>query len=405
MVSGGSGGNAILPCLRYFASVSHVLPISDNGGSTSEILRVLGGPGIGDLRSRLLRLIEHDQGEVGAMKELLNHRLDNDGIRAKTEFGEIVDGTHRLWNNITSEKRELLRSFLVYVSAEITKRIRPLSPFHYEQASLGNLFLTGARLFFGSLESAIYLLASITHIPESNQVIPVLNTNFPHHIAARLQEGTVIVGQSQISHATDIGLAEEQTEEDANLPGSLSTLRRKRIVYEKENAQHLPSPIKEIFYINPYGEQIKPLVNPKVIHNIASSQGIVYSCGSLFTSIIPCLVLEGAARAIVASNACKILILNGSLDRETGPSFTALDFIYAITNACQQSMKEPVVPSSVLTDIIYLIASDIQIDTLRIESLGINVSGVARPAGSTAVYDTEELGNVLVALIGKESRG
>jgi hypothetical protein len=30
-----------------------VIPISDNGGSSSELIRVFGGPGIGDVRSML----------------------------------------------------------------------------------------------------------------------------------------------------------------------------------------------------------------------------------------------------------------------------------------------------------------------------------------------------------------
>jgi hypothetical protein len=30
-----------------------IIPISDNGGSSSELIRVFGGPGIGDVRSML----------------------------------------------------------------------------------------------------------------------------------------------------------------------------------------------------------------------------------------------------------------------------------------------------------------------------------------------------------------
>lgn len=33
-----------------------IIPISDNGGSSSELIRVFGGPGIGDIRSRYSRL-------------------------------------------------------------------------------------------------------------------------------------------------------------------------------------------------------------------------------------------------------------------------------------------------------------------------------------------------------------
>ena len=42
----------------------HVLPVSDDGGSTAEIVRVLGGPAVGDIRSRCLRLAEDSNQEV-----------------------------------------------------------------------------------------------------------------------------------------------------------------------------------------------------------------------------------------------------------------------------------------------------------------------------------------------------
>ena len=44
VISGGSGGNAICSA---FDNASFVLPVSDDGGSSSEIIRVLGGPSIG----------------------------------------------------------------------------------------------------------------------------------------------------------------------------------------------------------------------------------------------------------------------------------------------------------------------------------------------------------------------
>ncbi|KAF7986179.1 hypothetical protein HWV62_38580 [Athelia sp. TMB] len=44
VLSGGTGGNAICSA---FGEASYVLPVSDDGGSSSEIIRVLGGPSIG----------------------------------------------------------------------------------------------------------------------------------------------------------------------------------------------------------------------------------------------------------------------------------------------------------------------------------------------------------------------
>jgi hypothetical protein len=44
VISGGTGCNAICTA---FAHACYVLPVSDDGGSSSEIVRVLGGPSIG----------------------------------------------------------------------------------------------------------------------------------------------------------------------------------------------------------------------------------------------------------------------------------------------------------------------------------------------------------------------
>lgn len=44
VISGGTGCNAICAA---FAHACYVLPVSDDGGSSSEIIRVLGGPSIG----------------------------------------------------------------------------------------------------------------------------------------------------------------------------------------------------------------------------------------------------------------------------------------------------------------------------------------------------------------------
>lgn len=47
-----------------------MLPVSDDGGSTAEIVRVLGGPAVGDIRSRCLRLADESDEEVGTSSGL-----------------------------------------------------------------------------------------------------------------------------------------------------------------------------------------------------------------------------------------------------------------------------------------------------------------------------------------------
>lgn len=44
VISGGTGCNSIVSA---FGNACYVLPVSDDGGSSSEIIRVLGGPSIG----------------------------------------------------------------------------------------------------------------------------------------------------------------------------------------------------------------------------------------------------------------------------------------------------------------------------------------------------------------------
>jgi hypothetical protein len=55
--SGGTAFNSVAGHMRQLTTrIAHVLPVSDDGGSTAEIVRVVGGPAVGDIRSRCLRL-------------------------------------------------------------------------------------------------------------------------------------------------------------------------------------------------------------------------------------------------------------------------------------------------------------------------------------------------------------
>lgn len=394
VISGGSAANNLVDVFDTVREskncpLSYIIPISDNGGSSSELIRIFGGPGIGDVRSeraafwtvgtiltlrlgRLVRLIPDSpmNPERVAIKSLFNHRLPAATAAASQEWLSIVDGTSSLWKSITPAKKELIRSFFNMLNLEILKRARPpSSTFDFTFASVGNLFLTGARLFSGSFESAIYLLGSICGVQtDTVRVIPAINSNFSHHISATLADGTVIVGQNSISHPSDttadggkdmdrrpsLLLADgdylEDTDSDTSdavsydedhLPGSLATLRNKNISFSKAKNEDLPSRIMRIWYINPYGQEIRPPANPRVLEALDDAQAIIYSIGSLYTSIIPAIILRGVGRSIINSPARhKILILNGSLDRETGPPsspFLASDFVEAIARAGEES--------------------------------------------------------------------
>ena len=186
-------------------------------------------------------------------------------------------------------------------------------------------------------------------------VLPAIMSNFSHHISAGLADGSSIAGQNAISHPSEptalanlndrqsspLGLNPAQVDstiEDATLPGSLPTLRQASISFSKLTEDSLPARIDRVWYINPYGQEMRPPPNPKVLDAVNSADAVIYSIGSLYTSIIPSLILQDVGSQISRSGGprSKIFILNGSLDRET-PEYTASDFLDAVARACMES--------------------------------------------------------------------
>jgi len=319
----------------------------------------------------------------------------------------------------------LIRSILSHLHLEILKRARPPhSTFNFQSASIGNLFLTGARLFSGSFESAIYLLAIMGGVDESRTaVLPALVSNFSHHISAGLADGTTITGQNAISHpGAPTALQPPNGDEppfttdasgieDANPPDSLPVLREPQIAFSKTTEEPLPSRISRIWYINPYGQEMRPAANPKVLEALRAADAVIYSIGSLYTSLLPSLILRGVGEALTHTPTLrfKILILNGSLDRETG-HFTAQDFIAAIARGGEESQgrfgeASPHVWGSYVSHLIYVEGDDTP--SVEKEELGrwgvecVRVYG--RKSGEDGVtrYDGKGLAAALGAILGR----
>lgn len=112
------------------------------------------------------------------------------------------------------------------------------------------------------------------------------------------------------------------------------------------------------------------------------AEAAIYSIGSLFTSIVPCVILRGvgAALAETASLRCKILLLNGSVDRETGPRatpFRAVDFVAAIARAAEESggrmcEADRAVWRRYVTHVVYLEGEGVpRVDRVVLAGLGI----------------------------------
>ncbi|KAJ3873788.1 hypothetical protein F5051DRAFT_462898 [Lentinula edodes] len=389
LVSGGTGGNAICTA---FPNACYVLPVSDDGGSSSEIIRVLGGPSVGDIRSRLVRLIPPapPSSPLNAIRTLLAYRLPHhySERQAREEWRDIVEGRSALWNGIPTDRKETIRGFLVYFESELLKRAH--KNFTFVNGSIGNYFIAAAQGFFRSLPSAIFLFSSITN--SQANILPVIVTNHTVTIAAELEDGQRIVGQCDISHPVAITRAPiinvVDSDEWSPLDGLESQTRNVLFQAEgKDDYEPLSSPISRLLYINAYGIEIHPSPNPDYLSSLRTNNALVYSCGSLWTSIMPCLALQGVARAIASSDTlrAKILLLNSENDRETA-GYSAVDYIQSIARTLNtQYQHQPyglgnaqtMYPiSAFVTDLVYLKGGAVNVNVDQITALGVRCTEV-----------------------------
>ncbi|CAI4050596.1 hypothetical protein N7582_004956 [Saccharomyces uvarum] len=432
--SGGTATNSITPCFSNISiskghELTYILPISDNGGSTSEILRIVGGPAIGDIRSRIVRLLQDEQ-----LVKLFGYRLPNDKLQAKKEWNEIVEGSHPIWKSISIEVKEMCRSFIIHMQAELLKKIKHSNPFQFESASIGNFFLTGARLFLGSLDASIELMMRIGRCSPLVHVVPCINTNHTHHISALLTNGDMVTGQSQISHpsasipkADDIAHSanfvhllgsyddhlkillededeEEAEEEYANPIYILPELKNSQLHFDKiHGSQNLPAPVNRILYINPYGEEIKPMGNPRAISKVKKADMVVYSIGSVMTSLLPILILGNLAEVILESTSTKkVLLVNNKYDREVS-GLDGLHYVQIIIDSMTRAIKgyrqskgnylenTNFEWQDFITDIVYLKNGEIEIDDATFNKHNIRCHQIA----SSDKMESEELEKVL----------
>ncbi|KAG1367679.1 putative gluconeogenesis factor [Cocos nucifera] len=387
--SGGTAFNGVIEELKKLTTrVAHVLPVSDDGGSTAEIVRVLGGPAVGDIRSRCLRLSDESTSEALAVRRLLGHRLSLDASEAKTEWYEIVEGEHYLWNGVSQPYRETIRAFLVYFQNQILRRSN--ESFCFSNGSIGNFFFAGARIFFQSLDAAIFLFSRVSEIPTESLVLPVISTNDRLTLGCELWDGTIIRGQNEISHPSN---------------GCTEPINK-----DCTSTTALPSRIKRVFYMSSEGSnllhEVFPAANPRVLEQLGKVDCIVYAMGSLFTSICPSLVLHGIGEAIASRSIPKVLLLNGSHDRET-TGLSASGFVSAITDALNQTYGDPgrslkKLPSDYINSLLVPRDGQVTVDVHHLADQGIfhvvTVDSVHVPKVGT-IFDPKCLIKALADLI------
>eukprot|EP01012_Entosiphon_sulcatum_P008264 TRINITY_DN14429_c0_g1_i1.p1 TRINITY_DN14429_c0_g1~~TRINITY_DN14429_c0_g1_i1.p1 ORF type:complete len:403 (+),score=54.02 TRINITY_DN14429_c0_g1_i1:35-1243(+) len=362
---------------EFTRRITYVVPVSDDGGSTSEILRAFGGPAIGDIRARLLRVANDATPECRAVIRLLSHRLPSTSEDdAQEEWRKILRAQHPLWEEITEPYRETIRAFLIHFNTSILK-VRP--DFDLRNGSIGNFYLSGAKLFFGSLDTCIFWFSRIAGVPSGTRVVPAAHPPSSQRycaftLAADLTDGTTVVGQNAISHPNES-------------PKSPTRFNRNYTAF-------LPSPVKRIYYSAGSGEAHHS-VHPTVPPALAEASVVVYSHGSLFTSLLPCLILGGVGEAVAKSGCPKVLLLNAALDRET-TGMTAVDFVTAVTEGLNRygALSNP--PTVYISHLFYVAGGTVEVNVPAITALG--VTPVLVP-GERGEFSGESLVSALSALL------
>jgi uncharacterized cofD-like protein len=149
--------------------------------------------------------------------------------------------------------------------------------------SFGNLFLTALSQVTGDFNRAVRVSGEVLAIrgrifPSTNQLVT---------LEAALENGTVIAGETQIG-------------------ATRKRIRRVRLVPRR----------------------VKPLL--EVLDAIAKANLVVLGPGSLFTSIIPNLLVSGVVDAIAKSSATRIYIANLMTQPGETLGFTLTDHVRAI---------------------------------------------------------------------------
>ncbi|MDD5456501.1 MAG: YvcK family protein [Candidatus Margulisbacteria bacterium] len=348
--SGGTGWNDIAREFHtFFSNVNYILTTTDNGGSTGQIRELHGGPGCGDHRSRIIRLADESTTLAQSLKKLLAKRLTKDTrSKAKKEWFNILHGTGHLWDNIPQAHRNIILTSLLKFEQERIMKTNEFN-FDFRGGSIGNFFFAGTRLMYDSLDSAIYMFSRLLNLPQTISVIPTIKTNDFATIGVELRSGELIKGQNEISHPSP-----------KNKPTS----------FDKHHQHKLPSPIKKLFYLNKYGDIFNPEAHPQALSAIGSSDALIYSIGSLYTSIIANLIVEGVGEKIAAGNFSKIKLLNGYNDRETY-GMNSIDYIIAVTEGLNRYGKLRNRPEHYIQKLFYTENSKIPVDLAGIKAMGI----------------------------------
>ena len=231
-----------------------------------------------------------------------------------------------------------IRNCLVAL-ADASTLMRDLFQFRFDQSSelsghnFGNLFITVMTRLTGDFEKAIKETSKVLAL--RGQVIPSTLNNVA--LVAQHQDGTTTEGEDRIPKA------------------------------------HLP--IDKV-YLKAIGSSV---ATPEAIKAIEEAQVIVLGPGSLYTSIIPNLLIKEITDSIVASGAIKIYVCNAMTQPGETDGYSASDHIKALIRHSHASIFDYSILNTgeISKDALKRYAQEdsypVVNDTKKIESMGYRI--------------------------------
>jgi uncharacterized cofD-like protein len=180
--------------------------------------------------------------------------------------------------------------------------------------SFGNLFIMAMAEITGDFEHAIRESGRVLAV--RGQIVP--STLRDVTLIAEMADGETRIGESSIPHANGNG--------DGTVDG--------------HGAVATVTAIKRVFL------QPESTINPEAEEAILNAEMITVGPGSLYTSILPNLVVDGMAEALKASPAIKVFICNVATQPGETDFFRVSDHLKAIENHLGTNIFDFVVVNS-----------------------------------------------------------
>lgn len=299
------------------------------GNRQAEPLRIVsigGGNGLSSLLRGLKRYAVASQGELEITAVVTVTDDGGSSGRLRRDFDVLPPGDIRSCMVALSQDEQLLTRLFDY-RFDGGRGLRG--------HSFGNLFLTAMTHLTGDFGHAVQLSSEVLAV--AGRIYPSTSSNV--RLEARLADDALVSGETRIS-------------------------RSKRRI--------------ERLSLNP--RRVKPL--PETLEAIAKADLITFGPGSLFTSVIPNLLVEGIPKAIAESPARKAYFVNLMSQPGETTNFTAADHITMLRKHAGRYAKQ-VVDVCVLNSgplgqqavAAYGAkqAQPIQCDTAAVEKLGVEV--------------------------------